>query len=327
MKTTSDRIDAVAAHWLARLMSPACTQRDHDAFEAWCAQDAAHAAAFAQVAQLHAAASALGDDAWMRAAARSARRSSAARTRHRTGLRAAGWLAAAALMLAVATFAWRLSGDRGEALRYATAVGEQRHVELDDGTRLQLDTDTALSIRFDASSRELVLDHGRIQISVGADARRPFVVRSGRSVVRDIGTEFQVARLRGEVSVMLLSGAVNVALAGKEGAGRDLVPGEAVQVGDTGELGLPARIDVDATTSWTRGLLTFKDRPLGDLLEEMNRYSSTKLHVADPRLATLTVSGVFRVGDQASLLQALKTAWSISARRVSEHEIALSSAR
>jgi len=326
---SSERIDEAAAGWLARLMAPDCSERDREAFEAWCAADAAHADAFAATAQVHADARALGGDGWVRAATRSAWRASAARGRSRIGAWPARFAAAAALLLVVGGTAWFARTERPQQARYATAVGEQRHLELADGTQLQLDTDTDVIVRYDASSREVILDHGRIQVGVAADARRPFSVRSGRGIVRDTGTEFQVARYRGDVRIMLLSGAVNVALAGREGndASRDLAPGEELRVGDTGELGWPTRVDVDAASSWTHGMLTFKDRPLGDLLEEMNRYSGTKVRVADPALSTLAVSGVFRTGDQASLLQALKTGWSIRAKRVSDHEIALSSAR
>jgi len=318
-----DRIDEAAAAWFARLLSPDCTERERDAFERWCAASPRHADAFAAVAQCHAEAAALRDDARIRAAARAARHARPARGHGWAG-RFVRLAAAAALALAVGGAALYLARRGGDApLRYATAVGELRRVELADGTRLQLDTDTELSVRFDAHARELTLAHGRVHVDVAEDARRPFAVRSGRGVVRDIGTQFQVARYGGTVAVTLFSGAVSVALADEDEA-RTLAPGEELRFGEQGGLGQPAHVDADVAAGWMQGTLAFRDRPLGDLLDEMNRYSQTKIRVADPALSALRVSGVFRAGDQASLLQALRAGWSIRSQRVSDREIALS---
>lgn len=321
---SSDRIDEAAADWFARLLSPDCTERDRDAFEAWCAQSEAHADAFAAVARCHADAAVLKDDERTRATARAARYGTSARARHRSPARPAWLAAAAALVLAVgAGVLWTVRSERPESFRYATAVGEQRRIELADGTHLQLDTDTTLTARFDASSRQLTLERGRIDIDVAEDAKRPFSVRSGRGVVHDIGTRFQVARYGGDVTVTLLSGQVSVALADPS-ENRVLAPGEELHIGDRGALGWPTRADLEVVSGWTRGVLTFKDRRLGDLLDEMNRYSETKIHIADPALSSLVVSGVFRTGDQSSLLQALRAGWSIHSRHVSDREIVLS---
>lgn len=324
---SSERIDEAAADWFARLLSPDCTERDHDAFEAWCAQSPAHADAFAAVAQCHADAAVLRHDERVRAGARAARHAVSARTRHRRPSRLVGFAAAAAVAAAVgAGVLWTAQREEPQSFRYVTSVGEQRRVELADGTRVQLDTDTELDVRLDASSRQLTLARGRVDIDVAADAKRPLSVRSGRGVVRDIGTQFQVARYGEDVTVTLLSGLVSVALAEPSGSPQDRVlePGQALRIGGRGDLGWPTRADLDLASGWTHGVLTFKDRRLGDLLDEMNRYSQTKIRIADPALSSLVVSGVFRTGDQSSLLQALRAGWSIRSRHVSDHEIVLS---
>ena len=330
MKKPSDPINDTAAAWFARLLSPECSEHDRERFEQWCAADAAHADAFAQVAQCHEDAAALREDELMRAVARAARNTTLAPEGRSWPVRIARFAAAAALLIAVAggTF-WLTRGNRLEAERYATAIGEQRSVTLADGTRVRLDTDTAFSARYDDMARELVLEHGRIRIDVAKDPRRAFAVLSGRGIVRDIGTEFQVERYDDDVTVTLMSGLVSVALAepAEAGGASLLAPGQQRRIGAHGGLGPPTSVDVARVSEWESGMLTFKNRRLGDLLDEMNRYSATKIRVADPSLALIQVSGVFRVGDQNSLLQALQAGWSIRSERVSANEIVLSSAR
>lgn len=324
---SSDRIDEAAAAWFARLLAPDCAESEREAFEQWCASNPSHADAFAAVAEVHATAALLRDDERMLTAARGARHTRHAHGRRRWAARFAGLAAAAVLALAVVAGGalWIRHGGSETSLRYVTAVGELREVRLADGTRLQLDTATEIAVHYGDAARELTLMQGRLRIDVAEDAR-PFSLRSGRGIVRDIGTRFQVARYGGDVAVTLFSGAVSVALAGTESETRTLAPGEELRFGEHGSLGQPARVDLDAASGWTQGTLAFRDRSLGDLLDEMNRYSDTKIRIADPALSSLRVSGVFRAGDQTSLLQALRTGWSIRSQRVSDNEITLSSA-
>jgi transmembrane sensor len=330
MTLPTDRTDELAAAWFARLLSPDCSERDRENFEQWCAASDRHADAFAAVAQCHEDAGALREDELMRAAVRAARHATHDSDGRSAISRWARFATAAVLLLAIAGGAfWFVRDTRVTSMRYATLVGEQRSVDLADGTRVQLDTDTSFTARFGSKARELVLDRGRIQVDVAKDAERAFSVLSGRGLVRDIGTQFQVARYGEDVTVTLLAGVVSVELAGQAASRASasvLSPGQQLHVGSQGELGPVTSVDLALVSGWTGGTLTFKDRELGDLLEEMNRYSPTKIRVADPALARIRVSGVFRAGDQSSLLQALQTGWSMRSTRVAPGEVVLSSA-
>jgi transmembrane sensor len=203
----------------------------------------------------------------------------------------------------------------------ATAIGEQHTLALADGTRLVLDTATRLDVRFGADARELVLREGRIDVDVGHDPR-PFSVVSGRGTVRDIGTRFEVERHGEDVAVTLLSGAVNISL--PDAGEAKLAPGQKARFGATGGIVVADAESIEDASRWTEGTLVFKQRRLGDLIAEVNRYSTVQIRLADRSLADLRVSGVFRVGDQTALLEALRKGWSISTTRTGEHEIELS---
>lgn len=310
--------DGQAEAWMARLMAPDCTPADRAAFEDWLAQSPDHIEAWLEVERVQALGGAVAGDDMIRAAARAARRAPAASRRPAWRV----WLPAVAAMLVAAVAAvhwWQMPGDVA-VQQYATGVGEQREVRLEDGTVMRLDTASALATRFDGERRVVELRSGRAQFVVGADARRPFLVQAGNSTVRDIGTTFQVSR-RGEVvNVGLLEGRVDVSTTGGSSM---LSPGEQVTVDASGRIGQRAPLDVAAALSWPDGDLVFKQRRLDELLAEMNRYSARQVRLADPALGALTVSGVFHAGDQDALVAALERGWSLRAERTAEHEIVL----
>lgn len=324
MTRANDTARQQAADWLARLLATDASERDREAFERWCAESDGNADAYAAVCADHDIARLLADDPMIAAAARKARIAHSGYGRA-TGIRRYAALAAAALVVvALGAGAWRFYRDSVRTQTLATAVGEQRSVALADGTRLVLDTNTILDTRF-GSARELVLRQGRIDVDVARDPR-PFSVVSGRGVLRDIGTRFEVERHGEDVAVTLISGAVSVSLPGSADAANEatLAPGQRARFGARGGIVVAQAEAIEDASRWTEGTLIFKQRRLGDLIAEVNRYSTVQLRLADGTLADLRVSGVFHVGDQDSLLEALRMGWSISAKQTSVHEIELS---
>ena len=323
MSAANDFTRRRAADWFARLLAPDVDDRDREAFERWCAESDANADAYAAVAADYDFSSLLADDPVIADATRKARIEYSGRAQV-SGMRRYVTLAAAALVVvAVGAGAWRVYRDAATTETLATSIGELRTITLADGTRLVLDTNTRLDTRFGRDARKLVLHEGRIDVDVARDAR-PFAVVSGRGVVRDVGTRFEVERHGEDVRVMLMSGAVNVSLGAGGGGEATLAPGQQARFGADGGIVVGEAGAIADAAAWTQGTLVFKQRRLGDLIAEVNRYSTVQIRLADDSLAELRVSGVFRVGDQASLLEALRAGWSLSTKQTSEHEIELS---
>jgi transmembrane sensor len=322
MTSPNDLARRQAADWLARLLAADANERDRDAFERWCAESDANADAYAAVAAAHDHARLLADDPLIADAARKARIAYSGRGSAGGVPRYIALAAAALVVVAIGAGAWRLHRDAARTEAFATAIGELRHVTLADGTRLVLDTSTRLDARFGRDARELVLHEGRIDVDVARDTR-PFSVASGRGVVRDIGTHFEIERHGEDVAVKLMAGAVDVSLRGEAGA-TTLAPGQEARFGREGGVVVAEAADAADGPRWTDGTLVFRERRLADLLAEVNRYSTVRLRLADPSLGDLRVSGVFHVGDEASLLEALRVGWSISAKQASPSEIELS---
>lgn len=187
------------------------------------------------------------------------------------------------------------------AADYATGKGETRTVKLDDGTLLQLNTDTALDVHYSATRRLLDLRRGEIYVATGADAgptHRPFLVRTEFGTLRALGTRFFVRLADRSGRLAVTEGAVEI----------QPLDGERL----VGQAGTTYRFDAHAATradetlldaaSWRDGLLVVRDMPLAQFLAELARYRPGLL-TCDPAVAQLPVSGAYQAFNTDQTLQ------------------------
>jgi len=309
-----------AERWFARLHAPDCTRGEREAFERWRGESRDNETAYAEIERLFARSADLKNDPAILAATRTVKRA-----RRQTALR--GWriagvaasLAAAAVLILAVDFRFRPASPVA-AQHFATGIGERHSEILADGSTILLDTSSAVAVRIDDKERHIVLERGQVQFQVVHRPGQPFVVEVGDGVVRDIGTQFQV-RLDGpKVTVTLLEGAVSVS-APSSGQSmpaslhqETLAPGQQLAFDDKG-LWSKRDVDLKAALGWTQGDLVFENSPLGEIVQEMNRYTTTRIKLGDPALKTIPISGVFHQGDQQSLLLALQSGWSLRNQR------------
>ncbi|MCX2864613.1 FecR domain-containing protein [Paucibacter sp. PLA-PC-4] len=208
---------------------------------------------------------------------------------------------------------------------YDTGIGEQRLVILRDGTRMSLNTSTRVQVELDQTQRRVRVEGGEAFFEVAKDASRPFVVQAAGTEVTATGTAFVVrltppgAGASQALDVTLVEGQVVVREAERRIAAARIVqpivmaPGERLRVrGDQGAGGnaskaAPPQRDrprMDQVLAWKRGEAVFDNASLPQALAEMNRYSATPI-VADPSLAALRISGLFKTGDSAGFAQAV----------------------
>lgn len=195
---------------------------------------------------------------------------------------------------------------------YDTAVGEQRFVRLEDGSRLRLDTDSKVRVKLRSDSRAIELVTGRAYFDVAHDGTRPFVVTAGDASVRALGTRFSVTRTPAGAEVTLVEGKVRVVRT-TDGAPETwtLSPGEGVRT-DSAHPQVRT-LDTAAAISWTSGRLTFRGRALAEAAAEVNRYSDRKVVIDDPALATRQITGVFDAGDTDAFVAALTDLYGLRA--------------
>jgi len=212
-----------------------------------------------------------------------------------------GGLATGAGLLASHTGTWQAT-----MADYRSSTGEPCSVTLEDGTRLTLNTDSAVNLRFDANQRRILLVAGEIMIATrhgpGSTDPRPLLVTTAEGSIRSLGTRFTVRQHAERTSVAVLESAVEVSPWAGSGSALLLHAGERTQFSrDAVEAPRPADEHADA---WARGQLVADEQRLDDFLAELGRYRPGVLRV-DPHIAGLRLSGVFPLADTDRILATL----------------------
>jgi len=286
--TSSGSVHEQAVSWVTRLHSGDCTDQERRDFEAWLAQSEAHRAAHREVEAFWNGLSRIEPLAAPQlAAARAYLRETRQSRRALSKKRLAGVLSVA-LITGFSPLGWSwLSTDT-----YRTAKGESAGIQLSDGSRIDLNTDTELSVQYSWTARSVKLERGEALFSVVHNPEKPFEVIAAGGRIQDIGTRFNIYRQADRVSVTVLEGEVSVA-AKQNAATQNLIPGQQISYDSTGQTSAIAYADMTVATAWQKGQLVFKGRPLNKVLEQLGRYHDASLQVPDARLQSLKVSGVF----------------------------------
>lgn len=323
MDGTHSKIQQEAAAWFARRRDGVRTRTEEAAFEAWHLQSDAHARAYADTERAWQQWQSLQASSRMREMAAAAMATTAPKRRKRAGL---PWrpllLAASVAVVAIIGFGQLLPlfAPKAMPVAYGTQLGEQRSEWLADGTRITLNTQTELEVRYSRAQRDIVLKRGEVMFEVAHDAERPFVVSAGGGTVTALGTQFQVREESRTAAVTLLQGSVEVALAAER---KLLVPGDQATYGSAGPGIRVRQVDPAAVSGWTQGRLDFSGLPLAEAVAEANRYSTVKLRLGDPALADLPVGGSFRIGDNAAIASAFSLVFPVQVASSNDHEIVL----
>ncbi|HEX3366634.1 FecR family protein [Phenylobacterium sp.] len=290
---------AQAAEWLVRLQADDATDVVACDFDAWLSAHPANAAAYdatlAVTLELQTAADRIVDG--LDAAPRRRRPAS------RGWLLAGGVAAAATLALAVMPYGMLAPAV---AQTYATAKGEHRTVKLADGSTIELNAGSSLSVTLGRHERHVVMPQGEAVFDVAADKARPFLIDVGDRTVRVVGTRFDVRHRGAELSVAVERGVVEVR-PGHDLAGRvwRLHPGQKLDTIEGVTAVALTTVDPQQVESWRVGRLIYRDQPLGDVVADLNQQFAKPITLEDPALAAVRVSGVLVLDDQAAVIRRL----------------------
>ncbi len=222
--------------------------------------------------------------------------------------RKTGWVVAAGMAMAAVAGWVAIDSFGGE--RYSTSIGEQRAVELDDGSLVYLNTHSRVRVRFTADGRDIELLQGEALFKVAQEAGRPFRVHTADAVIQALGTQFNVYRRTGGTIVSVIDGRVRVAhgrpAADTAGGPTELVAGEAAEVAAERPIVKQPAPDLAQATAWRQRRLVFQADTLEDIAAEFNRYNRTpQIQIEGEAARQTRFTGVFDADDPMSLVQLL----------------------
>lgn len=296
-----------AARWYVDLRGEVPDEATREAHRRWLERDPRHVQAWERLARLQ--------DKLGQVSPGIARPTLAnARAKRRDVLKVLSILLAAG---GAGTLAWNTTPLPTLLADQRTGTGERRRLRLDDGSQLQLNTATAVDIRYTGQLREVRLLAGEIMIETARDQlARPFIVHTGEGSIRALGTRFIVRSEAGRTQVSVQAHAVEVRCATLPASVVRVDAGQQLSFGsDSLESVLSANPLADA---WTRDMLVVNDWRLADFITELQRYRPGHLG-CDPSIAALRLSGAFHLGSTDTILDNLTATLPVRIRRFSRY--------
>ncbi|PTT25845.1 FecR domain-containing protein [Pseudomonas sp. HMWF021] len=207
---------------------------------------------------------------------------------------------AAVLILGLFSFSnlpMRLQAD------HLTVVGERQRLQLEDGSRVLLNTNSAFSSTIDERQRVARLYQGEAFFEVGANRAQPLEIDAGpvQASVRD--TAFAVRYLDGVAQVNVQRGDVDLRATHNDARVR-LSAGESIRIGPNG-FDHPAKLDPATDLAWVQGRLIFENCPLDKVLAELRRYYPGWIINTNEQLADVNVTGNYRLDQPLDVVRSL----------------------
>ncbi|KAF1052078.1 MAG: Protein FecR [Stenotrophomonas maltophilia] len=293
-----------AIGWRVRLSSGLAGADELDACSRWRAADPQHEQAWQRLAFFDGRLGGLQPGV----ASRSLRQAALDPSR-RTALKGLLLLAGSAAVIGSGSIALR---DSPLLAGQCTQVGERRRLALPDGGWLQMNTDTALDLAFDAHQRRVRLVSGEVRIQTGPDTTRPaFLLDTALGRVQTQSARFAVRLAQREVLLSVEQGSVAVTPASRNAPSGTLQAGQQARFDRQALFGV-GRLDADQL-AWSDGYLVARQWTLGHLCDELARYRPGVLR-CDPAVAGLAISGVFPLDQPEQAIAALQRSLPIRAQ-------------
>ena len=299
-RLTSEEVYDEAAYWAAKVDAGPLSAQEQSTLEAWLGADTRHYGAFAQGRALLAP---LKDPIPMRDAVLEA-------PERRLFLRVS---VAAGLAVAVgaASYVSRALGQD----RYRTRIGEMRVVPLSDGSVVFLNTNSEMVVRYSKAQRYIELVRGEALFDVAKNRKRPFIVQSGATQVRAVGTSFNVKALPDlPVQVLVREGIVEVKRPGVPMAPTVMVAmnSRAIAPQDAPIVAKPVpTAEVGRELAWRVGRLAFHGETLAEAAAEFARYSDVRIQIDEPDIANQKVTGLFVSTDPVGFANAVAVSFDL----------------
>jgi len=306
-----------AAQWFARSRAEDFSEKDRVQLDAWLKADASHKAAFKEM-----------EETWQEVGFLLSpfplpdRHVAPERNHLFTWPRfqLAGLAAMFFLIISVFFFRSEITNYwvriMGEEITYRTEIGKTQKITLKDGSRLEMNGHSSVSVCFTKWRRKVDLPEGEVFFQVAYNTQRPFEVRSHQGMVRVLGTSFHVRSRNGRVAVDVENGRVQVTTdpeknSGISGKGVVIKAGEGVDYNWSGRMDRMRVARLDEVSAWRKGKIVFRSRRLLEVLQELEHYHRVRLELPDKKLWNSRFTGTFDSHDLDEILEAIKVSFSL----------------
>jgi transmembrane sensor len=198
---------------------------------------------------------------------------------------------------------------------YRSPVGQRRDLRLDDGSRLQLNTRSAVDVHFDGQQRLIRLLEGEILLTT-AQERRPLLVQSAEGLLRPQGARLNLRQFNQRSELAVFEGSVSVSPTAYNSAALTVQAGQQLSF-NANAWGTPRPLDA-GSGAWSDGMLVAAHMRLADFLQELGRYRRGQLN-CDARVADLLISGSYPLDDSERILDLLEISLPVKVQRFTRY--------
>jgi transmembrane sensor len=309
-----------ALDWLARLRDNECSETEKQAFSNWLTLTPENEAAYKQVQQFWEQTGDLQEMLGKRIkTARTYVKSSQAGKRRRSSI----------IILAVISIG--LASSRPELVlklaskQYQTEKGRQIHINLSDGSSIDINTDSEIRVADFLGWRKAWLERGEAWFNIRHNAAQTFEVFAGQGWIRDIGTQFMIMTDQNSTLVAVAEGEVAISTA--KLANQKLGANQQTSFDSAGQISNTNDSDVNALSAWRQGLLIFKSQSLPEILKQLARYHQVEFDVTDSKLQSITYSGRFSISDLDECLKTLSSGLNVKITQLQPNRFLIRAAK
>lgn len=200
-----------------------------------------------------------------------------------------------------------------DSLEIVAPIGSRTVFDLADGTKIHLNYGSSLKYpqRFTGNTREVVLK-GEGFFEVAADARKPFIVRTGSLNIKALGTRFNVQAYPGDafIATTLVEGKVVIErpVGNETKQVGEMVPSQHLNYQINSQKFSSFKGNVGRYIAWKDGKLVFHNESVTEVARRLSRMFNLEIEVAEEvRDFTYTVTFVDEPLTQILDLMAIAT--------------------
>lgn len=193
---------------------------------------------------------------------------------------------------------------------YRSPIGQRRKLQLEDGSQLQLNTNTSVDVRLEAGQRLIRLLDGEIMLT----SSNGLHLQTAQGLLRSASARLNVRQLRNRTQVAVFAGRVE--LTANSGAALSIGANQQLAFTDQ-HWDTPRALDANSG-AWTDGMLVATQMRLADFLDELGRYRRGQLN-CDPHVADLLISGSYPLDDSERILELLEISLPVKVQRFTRY--------